>query len=99
MIRNYILVAFRSIRRNRLHAGINIVGLAIGMACCILISLFLQFELSYDKQNKNANRIYRMAVNLQANNWAISAFPIGALLKDNFPEIETFTRIKPAEIF
>ncbi len=99
MIRNYILVAFRSIKRNRLHAGINIVGLAIGMACCILISLFLQFELSYDQQNKNADRIYRMAVNLEANNWAISAFPIGALLKDNFPEIETFTRIKPADIF
>ncbi len=99
MIKSYLLVALRSIRRNRLHASINIIGLAIGMACSILIALFLQFELSYDKQNKNSGRIYRMAINLEANNWAISAFPIGSLLKDNFPEIEAFTRIKPGEIY
>ena len=99
MISSYLLVALRSLKRNKLHASINIVGLAIGMACCILITLFVLFELSYDKQNKDADRIYRMAVNLEANNWAISAFPIGSLLKDNFPEIEKFTRIKPSEIF
>jgi len=99
MLKSYFLVALRSIKRNRLHAGINIIGLAIGMACSILIALFLQFELSYDRQNKHADRIFRMAVNLEANNWAISAFPIGALLKDNFPEIEAFTRIKPSEIY
>jgi putative ABC transport system permease protein len=99
MIKSYLLVALRSLRRNKLHASINIIGLAIGMACCILITLFVQFELSYDRHNKDADRIYRMAVNLEANNWAISAFPIGRLLKDNFPEVEKFTRIKPAEIF
>ncbi|MBP9926312.1 MAG: ABC transporter permease [Cyclobacteriaceae bacterium] len=99
MISNYLLVALRSLVRNKLHASINIVGLAIGMVCCILITLFVLFELSYDKQNKDADRIYRMAVNLEANNWAISAFPIGSVLKDNFPEIEKFTRIKPSEIF
>ncbi len=99
MLKNYFLVALRSLRRNKLHASINIIGLAIGMACCILITLFVQFELSYDTHNKEANRIYRMAVNLEANNWAISAFPIGSLLKDNFPEIEKFTRIKPIEVF
>jgi putative ABC transport system permease protein len=99
MLKSYLLIAIRSLTRNKLHASINIIGLAIGMACCILITLFVQFELNYDKHNKDANRIYRLAINLEANNWAISGFPVGALLKDNFGEIEKFTRFKPSEIF
>ncbi|MBT1712145.1 ABC transporter permease [Fulvivirgaceae bacterium PWU5] len=99
MIKSYFLVAFRALKRNKLHASINIIGLAIGMTCCILIALFVQFELGYDRQNKNANRIYRLAVDLEANNWAISAFPLGALLKENYPEVENYTRIKPVEVF
>lgn len=99
MIKNYLQVAIRSLKRNKLHAFINIIGLAIGMTCCILIALFVQFELGYDRQNKNADRLYRLAVDLEANNWAISAFPLGALLKDNFPEVEGYTRIKPTEVF
>lgn len=99
MIKSYFLVAVRSLIRNRLHASINIIGLAIGMTCCILIMLFVQFELKYDRQNKNADNIYRMAIDLEANKWAISAFPIGALLKANFEEVEKYTRIKPVEVF
>ena len=95
MLKSYLLIALRSLRRNKLHATINIVGLAIGMACCILITLFVQFELNYDRYNRRADRIYRLVLNLEANNWAISAFPIGQMLKDNFAEVETFTRIKP----
>jgi putative ABC transport system permease protein len=98
MLKSYLLIAVRSLRRNKLHASINILGLAIGMACCILITLFVQFELSYDRHNQEAERIYRLAINLEANNWAISAFPIGQLLQDNFGEVEKFTRIKPSEI-
>jgi putative ABC transport system permease protein len=99
MLRNYFLTAIRSLKRNKLHASINIVGLAIGMTCCILIILFIQFELGYDRQNKNASRIYRLGVDLEANDWAISAFPLGSLLKENFPEVEQYTRIKPIETF
>jgi putative ABC transport system permease protein len=97
MIKNYFLVGLRNLRRNTLHSSINILGLAIGMASCILITLFVQFELEYDRQNKNADRIYRLAIDLEANDWAISAFPLGALLKENFPQVENFTRIKPVE--
>lgn len=99
MLKNYFLTAFRSLKRNKLHASINIIGLAIGMTCCILIILFIQFELGYDRHNKNASRIYRLAIDLEANDWAISSFPQGALLKDNFPEVEQYTRIKPIETF
>ncbi|MBS1950602.1 MAG: acidobacterial duplicated orphan permease [Cytophagales bacterium] len=98
MIKSYYTVAFRSLKRNKLHSSINIVGLAIGMACCIFIALFVQFELGYDRQNKDADKIFRMGIDLEANRWAISAFPIGALLKNNFPEVEKFTRIKPTEV-
>lgn len=99
MLKNYFLTAFRSLKRNKLHASINIIGLAIGMTCCILIILFIQFELGYDRQNKNASRVYRLAIDLEANDWAISAFPLGALLKENFPEVEQYARIKPIETF
>ncbi|HNG44070.1 MAG TPA: FtsX-like permease family protein, partial [Cyclobacteriaceae bacterium] len=99
MLKNYFLTAFRSLKRNKLHASINIIGLAIGMTCCILIIVFIQFELGYDRQNKNASRVYRLAIDLEANDWAISAFPLGALLKENFPEVEQYTRIKPIETF
>jgi putative ABC transport system permease protein len=99
MLKSYLLIAIRSLQRNKLHTFINIVGLSIGMTCCILITLFVQFELSYDRQNKDAEKLYRLVVNLEANNWAISAFPIGELLKNNFGEVEKYTRIKPSEIF
>ncbi|MEM9299933.1 MAG: ABC transporter permease [Bacteroidota bacterium] len=99
MLKNYLVVALRNLKRNRLHSSINIIGLAVGMTCCILITLFVQFELSYDRHNKNADRIYRLVVDLEANNWAISAFPLGQMLKDNFPEVEDFTRIKPMDPF
>ncbi|HKZ38609.1 MAG TPA: FtsX-like permease family protein [Chryseolinea sp.] len=99
MIRSYILIAFRNMQRNRLHAFVNILGLSIGIACCILITLFVQFELSYDKHNKRADRIYRMAVNVEPHSWAVSFCPIGALLKDNFAEVETYARIKPEDLY
>src|SRR3990170_7018019 len=99
MIRSYILIAFRNMQRHRLHAFVNILGLSIGIACCILIALFVQFELSYDKDNKRADRIYRMAVNVEPTSWAVSFCPIGALLKDNFAEVETYARIKPEDLY
>lgn len=99
MLKSYFLTALRNLKRNKLHASINIIGLAIGMTCCILITLFVQFELGYDRHNRQADRVYRVVTDLEANNWAISAFPLGALLKDNFPEVSQYARIKPVELF
>lgn len=99
MIKNYFLIALRNLRRNKLHTAINIIGLAIGMACCILITLFVLFELDYDRHHSRADQVYRLALNLEANEWAISAFPIGELLKENFPEVEAYTRVKPSDIY
>ena len=60
MISNYLKVAFRSIFRNRLTAFINIAGLALAMACALLIYLYITNEISYDKYNSKADRIYRI---------------------------------------
>ena len=58
MFNNYLKIALRNIRKQKGYAFINIAGLAIGMACCILIVLYIQFELSFDKFHEKADRIY-----------------------------------------
>lgn len=98
MIKNYLKVAFRSIFRNKLTAFINIAGLALAMACALLIYLFVSDEISYEKYHSKADRIYRVTrsfhspegeVNLHLANIAP---PIGPLLKNDFGEIETLAR-------
>ncbi len=99
MILNYIKIAIRNLRKYRFYTAINVLGLAMGIASSVLIALYVQFEMSYDKHIANHDRIYRIVTNLEANDWAISAFPLGALLQDNFPEVESYTRIKPIQSF
>lgn len=98
MIRNFLLVAFRNLRRNKAFSAINIVGLAIGIATCLLILLFVGHELSYDRYNDKANRIVR--VTFQANmpggmiKEADVMPPVGPTLKKDFPEVLEATRIR-----
>lgn len=97
MIRNYIKIAFRNMRRHRMYSTINIAGLAIGIACSILIMLYVNYELSYDSYNKKADRTYRLAVSALVGNTKInqtysSAITFTKLLQD-FPEIETGLKI------
>ena len=93
MFKNYLKIAFRNISKHKGYTFINIAGLAIGMACCILILLFVFDELSYDKFHENHDRIIRVTrkwfnedgvVNLHLGHVAP---PIGPLLKNDFPEI------------
>ncbi len=93
MLRNYLKIAYRNIRKNAGHSLINIAGLAVGMACCVLIMLFVFDELSYDRFNENCDRTWRVTrkwfnadgvVNLHLGHVAP---PIGPLLKNDFPEI------------
>ncbi|NOR15023.1 MAG: hypothetical protein GQ544_04915 [Candidatus Aminicenantes bacterium] len=60
MLKNYFLIAFRVLRKYKLFPAINILGLSIGLACFILIGLFVRFELSFDTFHKKADRIYRI---------------------------------------
>ena len=93
MLINYLKIALRNILRQRIYSFINIIGLAIGIACCILILLFVRYELGYDKFNKNADRIYRVTREwfnedgTSSLHLARVAPPIGPLLKNDFPQI------------
>ena len=60
MFQNYLKIAFRNIMKHKIHAAINIFGLAIGMACCMLILFYVQDELSYDRFHEDADRIHRV---------------------------------------
>ncbi len=91
MIKNYLTVAIRNIARNKTFSAINILGLAIGMACCILILLYVQDELSYDQHHEHAHRIYRLAEEVhiagQTRRIAITSFPMGPALVQDYPTV------------
>src|SRR6185436_11265541 len=97
MFKNYFKTAWRNLRRNKLYSVINITGLSIGIACCILIFLFVQHELSFDKYNVNADRIYRLTEVLHMpkgdNARAVTSPPMAPALKASFPEIQNTVRI------
>jgi putative ABC transport system permease protein len=95
MLKNYLKIAWRNIVGNPLFSAINIIGLAIGLACCIIITLFVRYELSYDKHWDNAERTYRVTRDFFGNNLELAAVapPIAPLMKQDFAEIEDITRI------
>jgi putative ABC transport system permease protein len=97
MIKNYIKVALRNLTKHKGYSLINIAGLAIGMACCILILLWVQDEWSFDRFHKNADNICRVIQDINfsdhSTTWAITQGPLGPSLKEDFPEIINFTRV------
>lgn len=97
MIKSYIKIAWRNLIKNKTYTAINIVGLAIGLACFILISLYVVDELSYDRHHKKADRIYRVNSDLRIGgtdlHLATSSDPMGAILKDDYPQVEDIARI------
>ncbi len=97
MIKNYLKVAFRNLIRYKTYSFINIIGLSVGIACCLLILLYIQNELSYDRFNKNADRIFRINTDLKFGATEL-AIPVcsdmmGPLLKQDYPQVEEYTRI------
>jgi len=94
MFSNYLKIAWRNITGNRMFSAINIIGLAIGLACCIIITVFVRYELSYDKHWRDADRIYRVTRDFYSNDLQLAAVapPIAPLLQQDFPEIEIITR-------
>lgn len=98
MLKNYLKIAFRSLLRSKTHSIINILGLGIGIACCILIVLFVKDELTFDTFHTKADRIYRVwALEDYGKDevffYTVTPFPMGPTLKDNFAEVEYQVRI------
>ena len=98
MFKNHITVAIRTLLRHKVYSFVNISGLAVGIACCMLIMLFVQDELSYDRFHKNANQIYRVLWNGRYgdNEWTTPyvEVPISETLKEHFPEVVHSTRLR-----
>jgi putative ABC transport system permease protein len=98
MIRLYIKTAFRSLQKNKGFTAINVLGLALGLATCLLIVFYVVDELSYDKYNVNASRIYRVNEDLKLGDnrvqYAVCMAPLAQTLKNDFPDVENTVRLK-----
>lgn len=96
MFKNYLKIAYRNFVGYKLFSFINVSGLAIGFATCMIISLWVQRELSYDRFHKNADRIYRIERELFRDNsysrWPITSGAYKQVLIDDYPEIENAVR-------
>src|SRR5580658_3232662 len=93
MFRNYLVVALRNLRRNKVFSVINILGLAIGLTTCLLIMVYVLDEASYDRQFKDVDRLYRVALQSGNEGWASAPAPLAAALKTDMPEVEEVTRL------
>ena len=89
MFRNYLTTALRNLQRNKLYTVINVLGLAVGVACFILIMLYVQDELSYDQYHSKADRIYRLVEKIelegQGEESSSNPFPVAPTLKNDYP--------------
>jgi putative ABC transport system permease protein len=96
MFKNYFKIAWRTLMKNKTFSFINILGLAVGMAACFLIFLYVNFETSYDNFNTKAERIYRIISDVKTPsetiNSGITIAPLAPNLKKDFPEVEDAVR-------
>src|SRR5436189_4883809 len=97
MIKNYLKIAWRNLAKNKVFSFINVFGLSIGLTCCILITLYIYHEISYDKYHKNGDRIFRLGtvfidqgIEEAGSN---SSGPLGRMLQQEYPEVESSARI------
>ncbi len=102
MFENYLKVAFRNLIRNKLYSVISVIGLSVGIACCTLIFLYVQQELSFDRFHVNADNLYRMVryevgTDELANGTASMSALLNAELKETFPEVVGATRVSGSQ--
>src|SRR5882724_1573136 len=98
MFRNYLRSALRILVQNKSYSAINILGLTLGLTAYILINAYTHFENSFDRSHPNGKDIYRVESRFYkgeqlVNDWATSTNGYALAMKDNFPEIETYTRV------
>ncbi|MBN1779512.1 ABC transporter permease [bacterium] len=97
MFKNNFIIAWRNLAKQKMYSIIKIVGLALGIAACLLIALFIKDELGYDLHFKNGDRIYRVILRINDGDhiWQISTFPapVVSAIKSEFPEIEEVGRM------
>lgn len=97
MIKNYLITTLRNLWRNKVHSFLNISGLAIGTTVCLLILIFVNYEMNFDRFHKKYDRIYRLYEitsfdGLPKQLQALTMHPMGPTLQEEYPEIESFVR-------
>ncbi|MHB1687435.1 MAG: ABC transporter permease [Ignavibacteriaceae bacterium] len=99
MLKNYLKVAIRNIYKNKVYSFINIAGLAAGMAACIFIFLYVQNDLSFDKSNKNYDRIYRVGQEVNQNGkdviWSLTPTGYANAFVNNFSGVKSVRLTHP----
>lgn len=97
MLKNYLKIAFRNLWKHKVFSLINIMGLTVGMSACLLISMYVNFELTYDAFHSKADRIYRLVTDVKTPsetiNAGITSWAFGPTIKQDFPEVEAYTRL------
>jgi putative ABC transport system permease protein len=97
MLRSYLKTALRFLLKNKTFSFINIIGLAVGTLCCLYILLYVQEQYSYDKHHKDVKSIYRVMTSLvlpgEKHNMSSASPPIGPTMKNDFPEVQNYTRV------
>ncbi len=101
MIKNYFKTAFRNLWRSKVYSLINISGLCVALACCMLIFLYGKDETSYDRFQKNKDRLYRIVVNMtgpdgKVNKFGSTGMMPGPAFKESIPEVEDYVRVQSA---
>ncbi len=97
MFRNYFKIGFRSLVKNKVYTFINVAGLAIGLSCFILISLYIKNETGYDQFYSNTDNIYRLNthvdVNGNTNNYPAAHYPASFDMVSDYPEVINATTL------
>jgi len=97
MIKNYLTIAIRTLTRNRVTTAINLIGLAVGIACCLVVYVMVKHEYTYDHFHANADRMYRVVTQTQEPNGidydGAVCFPMAEALRENFPAVENATQV------
>ncbi|MDZ4699142.1 MAG: ABC transporter permease [Rhodothermales bacterium] len=104
MLKNYLKIALRTMRQQKLYSGLNILGLALGIGCFLLIASFIRYELSYDRFHPGADRVFRI-VERQPNNvfmgsdmFAVTPAPLARTLEADFPQVAHATALSSISV-
>ncbi|MBK5271136.1 MAG: ABC transporter permease, partial [Bacteroidia bacterium] len=101
MIKNFLLIALRNLKKDGWYSLVNILGLTIGITFSLFLIFYIKDELSYDKYHKKADRIYRINSYIHERDkntdWVLTQFPLGPMLKKDYPEVEEMVRFSSRE--
>src|SRR4051812_33382164 len=93
MLKNYFKIAWRSVLKNRFHSIVNITGLAVGLASFIVILVYVNYELSYDKWDASLRRVYKVSMQQDKDILSTTPAPLAELLAKDYPKAETGTSV------